>query len=163
MDLLLLYRVRNNFIELRKSHLSLKLRLRTVTCHMNPLIAQLDKFSREPSHCQGFLLQCSLYFTPQEGTINSSNIAQILSLLTGRVLSWVMVLWERDGEPITSYNCYVTMFLLCHKVYTPDGKEIGERLLCVRQRRKRVVEYVQQFCTLAAGRALNEPVLKAKV
>lgn len=123
---------------------------------MNPLITQLNKFSRKPSQCRGFLLQCSLYFTAQEGITDQSKTAQLLSLLMGKALSWAMVVWERGGEPITSYDCY-------HNVHTPDGKEIGERLLSVRQGRKRLVEYAQELCTLAAGSGLNKPVLKARV
>lgn len=62
----------------------------------NPLISWPYKFPGETSQCQGFLVQCDLYFTAQEGASDQSKIAQFLNMLMGRALSWVMAVLEKE-------------------------------------------------------------------
>lgn len=71
-----------------------------------PLMPQPDKLSGEVAECKSFLLQCSCYFMTQTGMKDQQNIAQFFNLLTRKVLYWVTTMWERGGEPITTYDCF---------------------------------------------------------
>lgn len=65
---------------------------------VSSLIALPDKFAGDPALFCVFLLQCHLYFTAQ-GDINICHkIAQLISLFTGKALTWMTTVWERGGE-----------------------------------------------------------------
>ena len=57
-----------------------------------------EKYVSTPLKCHGFLLRCSHYFTYQTGapTTKRSDIATVISLLTGRALEWATAVWEGE-------------------------------------------------------------------
>lgn len=86
-------------------------------CHLHlqfqpPLLSlsSPDKFVGDPSQCQGFLLQCELYFTTQVGLSGQAKIIKLLNLLTYKVLQWATAVWEQGSELLSSYEYFVTLF-----------------------------------------------------
>lgn len=75
-----------------------------------PLVAQPHKFMGEPSQCQGFLLQCHSYFTALEEVSDKAKIMHFFSMLTSTPLSRTTVVCKNGGEPLSSYNCFITLF-----------------------------------------------------
>ena len=58
-----------------------------------------EKYDGTPSKCRSFLLQCSVYQTGAL-TTERSQVATVISLLTGRALVWATAIWERgEGGP----------------------------------------------------------------
>ncbi len=57
----------------------------------SPRLALPEKFEGDPSKCKGFVLQCALYLAQQSTShsTDTSKIAFICSLLTGRALDWI--------------------------------------------------------------------------
>lgn len=68
-------------------------------------------------------------------------------------------IWEKGGRLTTSFENFVGLF---RKVFdhAPEGKEIRERLLAVKQGGRRAVEYALEFRTLVADSGWNIPTLK---
>lgn len=85
------------------------------------LIIRPYKFTRDPAQCCGFLLQCQLYFEVQEGLFDQSKIVLMLSLLIEKVLIWAAVVWEKGGEYVSTYECFVTLFCWVFD-HAPEGK-----------------------------------------
>ncbi len=65
---------------------------------ISPRLAFPEKFDGKPTRCKGFLLQCSLFVSQQPSLYptDSSRIAFVCSLLTGKVLEWVTAVWKMD-------------------------------------------------------------------
>lgn len=126
-----------------------------------PLVTCPNKFTGEPSQCQGFLLQCHLYFPVLKGISDQAKIAHFLGMLTCNALRWATIMWAmKGGKPLSSYDCFTTLF---HRVFdhTLEGKEVSEQLLAVKQGRWGVAEYALEFCMLAVESSWNESALKA--
>ncbi len=69
-------------------------------------MARPTSFSGEAVTCNGFLLQCSLYFELQshQFTTERAKVAFIISLLTGRALQWAEALWSSQSRGLTSWR-----------------------------------------------------------
>ncbi len=67
-------------------------------------MARPTSFSGEAVSCNGFLLQCSLYFELQshQFTTERAKVAFIISLLMGRALQWAEALWSSQSPRINS-------------------------------------------------------------
>ncbi len=65
---------------------------------ISPRLAFPEQFDGEPTRCKGFLLQCSLFVSQQPSLYptDSSRIAFVCSLLTGKALEWVTAVWKMD-------------------------------------------------------------------
>lgn len=89
---------------------------------------------------------------------NLNKIALLLRLLTGKVLMWVMAVWERGGKPVFSYEWFITIF---HHVvdHAQDSKEVGEQV--IKQGYRRAAKYALKLQMLAAESGWNESALKA--
>lgn len=74
--------------------------------------------------------------------------------LNGRALSWAMATWL-GGNDITNYEQFVSLFQ-CVFDHSPDGKEVSDKLLTLRQGKHRTAEYSLDFGTLAAERGWND-------
>lgn len=123
------------------------------------LLAKPEKYDGNPAHGKGFLLQCELYLASCGNLSDHQEIVNIISLLIGKALTWATVLWERKGKATKDYNRFLAMFRRDFD-HSPEGKEVGERLLAVKQGNKRVAGYTLEFCTLAEERGSNELPLK---
>lgn len=58
-----------------------------------------ERYARHPGTCQEFLSQCSLIFELQPSSFSSdrSKIVYLITLMSGRVLSWAMAVWEQES------------------------------------------------------------------
>lgn len=65
-----------------------------------------------PQDRKGFLLQCSLYFSGQEGVPEHTKIIQIINLLTHKALVWATTLWFQGGEHMAFYKHFLQLFQL---------------------------------------------------
>ncbi|KAL7890017.1 hypothetical protein AOLI_G00022750 [Acnodon oligacanthus] len=74
------------------------------------LVANPERYAREPETCTGFLLQSSLVFEQQPSRFPTerSKVAYIISLLTSRALAWATSLWELDSLDTASGESFTT-------------------------------------------------------
>lgn len=91
---------------------------------------------------------------------DQNKVVVMLTYLTGKALTWVTTTWEKGGEPVASFDRFLTMF---RGVFddAPEGREVRDRLMSLTQGQQRMVEFVLEFQTLAAEIGWNEPALKA--
>ncbi len=117
----------------------------------SPRLAFPEKFDGSPSRCKGFLLQCSM-FVNQQPTLyytDESRIAFVCSLLTGRALDWATAVWSDECAVFPSFTRFLQRFREVFK-HPAGGKEVGEQLLALRQRRSTAADYALSFRTLSA-------------
>ncbi|KAL0165999.1 hypothetical protein M9458_037843, partial [Cirrhinus mrigala] len=117
-------------------------------------------YSGEAAKCNGFLLQCTLYFEmqPQRFPTERSKTAFITSLLSGRALDWADALWQAENPIIGSLTSFVKHF---KEVF---GKATGklspsDELYRLRQGSSSVSDYTLRFRTVATLSGWNEPAL----
>ncbi len=128
---------------------------------ISPRLAFPEKFDGEPARCKGFLLQCSL-FTNQQPSLyptDSSRIAFVCSLLTGKALEWVTAVWRMDGSSFPTFNIFLQHFREVFE-HPAEGRSAGDQLLTLSQGRKLAAEYALSFRTLAAQTTWVEDTLK---
>lgn len=101
---------------------------RALAAHPSSLISYPDTFSGETSQCKGFLLQCSLYFSGQEGVSEQQKIALFCSLSIGKIFNWA-------SRRRTSYKHYGKLFQRLF-LHTLEGTEIGEQLLMAMEEKR---------------------------
>jgi len=128
---------------------------------VNPRLAFPEKFDGESNRCKGFLLQCSL-FVNQQPTLystDSSKIAFVCSLLTGKALDWITAVWRSDGSSFHSFDHFMQRF---REVFeqSNSGRSAGEQLLVLTQGTNTAAEYTLAFRTLAAQTEWIEDTLK---
>lgn len=63
-------------------------------------------------------------------------------------------MWEKGGKFMTSYECFIRLF---HWVFdhSPQGMEVGEKLLTIKQGKRCVMEYALEFCILTAENGMD--------
>lgn len=71
-------------------------------------------------------------------------------LLDEEAMKWATAVMGNSTD-FQTYAQFVTLVF----DHTPDGKEISEQLLAIRQGPRRVSEYAMEFHTLAAGTRLH--------
>lgn len=110
-----------------------------------------------PEDCNGFLLQCSLALKmqPHLYSTDQAKIAFIISLLTGRAVQWVEIIWTEAGSVTQSLDNFVNNF---HKLFgKPAGDtSVGEQLYHLHQGKMSNNDYALKFRTLAAASGWNE-------
>ncbi|KAK3559696.1 hypothetical protein QTP86_017675, partial [Hemibagrus guttatus] len=77
-----------------------------------PNLPPPQRFSGDPSACDGFLTQCSLTFELQPSSFPSdrAKIAYVITLLSGKALSWAMAVWKAQAPFCSSYTRFVEEF-----------------------------------------------------
>ncbi len=123
----------------------------TASATASPRLAFPEKFDGSPTRCKGFLLQCSM-FIGQQPTLyptDDSRIAFVCSLLTGRALEWATAIWEDDHAAFPSFASFTQNFKKVFE-HPAGGKEVGEKLLSLRQGGGSAADYALSFRTLAA-------------
>lgn len=128
---------------------------------VNPRLVFPDKFDGNPSKCKGFLLQCSLFVDQQPFLYptDSSRIAFVCALLSGKALEWATAIWKPEGNTFISFKDFLTQFRAVFE-HPADGKSPGEQLLTLVQGRRTAAEYALAFRTLAAQTNWGEDPLK---
>ncbi len=105
-------------------------------------MARPTSFSGEAVTCNGFLLQCSLYFELQshQFTTERAKVAFIISLLTGRALQWAEALWSSQSPRINSLEDFVEHF---REVFSQPTTEVSvhDELFQLRQADSSIHEY----------------------
>ncbi|KAI4900898.1 hypothetical protein NFI96_007223 [Prochilodus magdalenae] len=119
-----------------------------------------EKYDGDPGSCRGFLLQCTLAFEQQPSRFPTerAKVAYIISLLTGRALSWATPVWEKQPTVCATSRAFMAALrsVFDHPVC---GGEIGSRFFRIRQGRRSVADYAIEFRTLAAESNWNSASL----
>ncbi|KAI2659483.1 Transposon Tf2-9 polyprotein [Labeo rohita] len=128
---------------------------------ISPRLAFPEKFDGNPAKCKGFLLQCSLFVNQQPALYptDSSRIAFVCSLLTGRALDWATAMWRDDGSTFPTFGQFLHHFREVFE-HPTGGKGAGEQLLELSQGRRTAADYALSFRTLAAQTTWVEDTLK---
>ncbi|KAL7864359.1 hypothetical protein AOLI_G00157790 [Acnodon oligacanthus] len=123
-------------------------------------VALPDKYAGDPNGCEGFLLQCAIYFSQQlpPGPSEHAKVMFITSLLTGSALKWATALWSKDPAMSNDYGPFLSLF---STIFGPPqgGREAGEQLMVLKQGRCTVSDYALTFRTLAVQSGWNEASL----
>ncbi|KAL0162334.1 hypothetical protein M9458_041730, partial [Cirrhinus mrigala] len=125
-------------------------------------VARPLPFSGDQASCNGFLLQCSLYFEAQPGQFptDRSKIALIITLLTGRALQWAEALWTAESPHLGSLKLFLQHFRqVFGQPITPITAQ--EELLQLRQGNLPIHEYILRFRTLSLTSGWNDSALLA--
>ncbi len=86
-------------------------------------MARPTSFSGEAVSCNGFLLQCSLYFELQSHQFATERAkVAFISLLNGRALQWAEALWSSRSPRINSLEDFVELFC---EVFSQPTTEIS--------------------------------------
>uniref|UniRef100_A0A3B1KLG0 ribonuclease H n=1 Tax=Astyanax mexicanus TaxID=7994 RepID=A0A3B1KLG0_ASTMX len=128
---------------------------------LTPLkVALPEKYHGDPEVCEGFLLQCDIYFAqqPPPGPNDNAKIMFVTSLLSGKALKWATALWSQNPAMNESYELFASTFRTVFGS-PKGGREVGEQLLELRQGRNTVADYALTFRTLAAQSGWNEASL----
>ncbi|KAK3518249.1 hypothetical protein QTP70_034616 [Hemibagrus guttatus] len=125
-----------------------------------PRLPPPQRFSGDPSACDGFLTQCSLTFELQPSSFPSdrAKIAYVITLLSGKALSWATAVWKAQAPFCSSYTRFVEEFkrVFDHPL---SGRQASKNLLTLRQKNGSATEYAIQFRTIAAGSGWNDESL----
>uniref|UniRef100_A0AAY5JWB1 Ty3 transposon capsid-like protein domain-containing protein n=1 Tax=Esox lucius TaxID=8010 RepID=A0AAY5JWB1_ESOLU len=116
-------------------------------------------FSGDAAQCSGFLLQLELYFTslsPHPG--DREKVSALVSCLRGKALDWANSIWSANGPELVHYEVFVGLFRAVFD-HPPDVREVGERLVHLRQGTRSVQAFALEFRTLAAGSGWNNRAL----
>ncbi|KAG1952342.1 retrotransposable element [Pimephales promelas] len=117
----------------------------------NPRLALPEKFDGDPGRSRGFILQCTLIMAqqPKFYPTETSKIAFVCSLLTGRALDWITAVWRVDGTAFPTFEAFLQQFREVFE-HSKEGKGAGDRLLELTQGRSTAADYALAFRTLAA-------------
>ncbi|KAL0151769.1 hypothetical protein M9458_052920 [Cirrhinus mrigala] len=131
---------------------------------ISPQLAFSEKFDGEPTKCKGFLLQCSLFVNQQPSPFptDSSRIAFVCSLLTGRALDWATAVWRMEGSSLPTFDVFLQHFRNVFE-HPAAGKGMGEWLLTLTQGRTPAGDYALSFRTLAAQTVWEEDTLQSEL
>lgn len=125
-----------------------------------PRLPPPQRFSGDPSACCGFLTQCSLTFELQPSSFPSdrAKIAYVITLLSGKALSWATAVWKAQSPFCSSYSAFEEEFkrVFDHPI---SGREASKRLLSLQQGSRTAAEYAIHFRTIAAGSGWNNESL----
>lgn len=81
-----------------------------------PRLPPPERYVGDPGTCRAFLSQCSLIFELQPSLFPSdhSRIAYLITLMSGRALSWAMAVWEQQ---FAIYLCLEDFIAEVRKVF----------------------------------------------
>ncbi|KAL6485196.1 hypothetical protein MHYP_G00072410 [Metynnis hypsauchen] len=120
-----------------------------------------DKYDGTPDLCQGFLMQCSLYFSraPTAFPSEDAKIAFVLSLLTGKALRWATAVWGAQSSVMQTYASFEHQFKEVFD-HSGTGKDPGKQLLHLKQGNSMTLDFSLTFHTLAAESGWDDQALK---
>ncbi len=112
----------------------------------------------------GFLLQLALYteMQPQRFSTECSKVAFLISLLSGRALTWARVILNANNAIINSYEGFTNHFKVVFESAT-WALSMSDQLLSLRQGTSSTNMYTLHFRTLVAASGWKEkcPLLSA--
>ena len=116
-----------------------------------PFVPAPERYDGCLGECKTFLFQCSLVFGQQPLTYanDTTKIAYVLGLLTGRARSWGAAFWNSPLTVNATYQQFTTEItsVFDHPITSSDT---SNRLLSLRQGSTSIADYSVEFCTLAA-------------
>lgn len=127
-----------------------------------PRLPPPERYDGRPEGCREFLTQCSLVFSLQPLTFptEQSRVAYIITLLSGRALSWATAEWESQSPACSDANAFTREL---RKIFDTSrvisGHETGRRLAACRQGDRSVADYSIHFRTLAMEAGWEEKAL----
>lgn len=129
---------------------------------LEPNLPHLSRYGGEPGLCGQFVHQCSLIFDQQPSAYSqdSSKVAFIMSLLTGKAASWAWAVSKARPEIQSSFSDFITEFR-CVFHHPVKGKEAGRQLLDCVQGSQSVAEYSITFRILAIQSGFNDCALRS--
>lgn len=128
-----------------------------------PRINNPPVYSGEPTMCRPFIIQCEVVFSLQPTTyaLDSSKVAFVISLLTGRAREWATAVWSEKADCCKEFSLFKTEMM---KVFDRSalGKEASRLLAALQQGRRSVADFAIEFRTLAASSGWNDEALAAR-
>ncbi|RXN36864.1 Pol poly [Labeo rohita] len=128
-----------------------------------PRVNNPPTYAGEPKSCKSFLIQCEVVFSLQSRTYASetSKVAYIISLLTGRAREWGTAVWESQARCCFDFESFKDEMI---KTFDQSvfGKEASRLLASIQQGRRSVADYSVEFRTLAATSEWNAEALVAR-
>ena len=131
--------------------------------HVRPVqLATPEKYDGSPDGCDGFLVQCPLYFAHQPAAFSddAARIAFSITLLRRRALQWASAIWSCGGELTRSFTDFTNHFREVFD-HPAEGRSAGGQLLALWQGSQSAADYAMRFCTLAAASRWNNSALLA--
>lgn len=125
-----------------------------------PRLTTPDQFDGDVTRCRGFISQCELLFRHQPSRYSSgkSQVAFVISLLTGRALRWAVAVLKKDSLLVNDYERFISEFKLVFD-HAVAGEDSASQLLTIRQGSRSVAEYTVEFRILAAETDWGDSVL----
>lgn len=127
-----------------------------------PKLPAPERFDGSPEKCRGFVTQCTLVFQLQPGSFptESSKVAYIITLLTGKALDWASTLWDQRSPLTANSSNFISEMrrVFHHPACTGD---VDYRLLRLSQGTRSVAEFAIEFRTLASESGWDQRALKA--
>ncbi|RXN35611.1 Pol poly [Labeo rohita] len=128
-----------------------------------PRVNNPPTYAGEPKNCKSFLIQCEVVFSLQSRTYASetSKVAYVISLLTGRAREWGTAVWESQARCCFEFESFKDEMI---KTFDQSvfGKEASRLLASIQQGRRSVADYSVEFRTLAATSGWNAEALVAR-
>ncbi|RXN03065.1 Retrotransposon-derived PEG10 [Labeo rohita] len=127
-----------------------------------PKLPPPQRFDGSPENCRGFITQCTLIFQLQPSCFptDSSKVAYIITLLTGKALDWASALWDKESPITSNFQCFLAEMKRVF-LHSADRGEAGRRLLRLSQGSRSAAEFAIEFRTLATESGWDEHALRA--
>lgn len=93
------------------------------------------------------------------GMDEAKKLMHFINFLPNKALSWATAIWQGEND-IPNYDQFVSLFQ-CVFDHSPDGKEVSDKLLSLRQGSRHATEYSLDFRTLTAESGWNNIALRA--
>ncbi|KAK6314010.1 hypothetical protein J4Q44_G00154690 [Coregonus suidteri] len=122
-------------------------------------ISRPRAFDGTPALCQGFLLQLELYCSSvRPAPSDREHVSVLISCLSGKALEWANAVWREGRAALEDYREFAHLFRAVFD-HPPEGRELGEQLVHLRQGIRTGQEFALEFRILAAGSGWNERAL----
>ncbi|KAK3548971.1 hypothetical protein QTP70_022658 [Hemibagrus guttatus] len=117
-------------------------------------------YSGEVSECQGFLMQCQLYFEmlPHQFSGDRAKIAFIISLLSGKSRRCAESMWTIESPVMQSIDPFLVHFKDVFGMST-SALSVHDELFSLRQANRAIHDNALHFHTLAASSSWNKVAL----
>lgn len=123
-----------------------------------PRLPAPERFEGSPERCRGFITQSALAFHLQLSSFptESSRVAYIITLLTGKVLDWASALWDQKSPLTADSQDFISEMkrVFHHPVSRGDA---DHRLFSLSQGTRSAAE----FRTLATESGWDQQALRA--
>ncbi|KAL0153760.1 hypothetical protein M9458_050876 [Cirrhinus mrigala] len=127
-----------------------------------PKLPAPEQFDGNPDKCRGFITQCTLVFKLQPSCFptESSKVAYVVTLLTGKALDWATALWDQQSPLTENSDAFISE--IKRVFYHPASRgDANYHLLRLSQGTRSVSEFAIEFRTQATEAGWNSQALRA--